>query len=185
MLAEKLPYFWGSFVLYFIIVFIIEVLLTYIILIILITTIKNIMFKIIARKNNSNRLKTIKTLINNIGNYTLWIIMFLFIVYFLGFGGIVMTILAAAGIGTLVFGLASQDLFKDIIGGITILSGERLLIGDSVEIGAFKGVVEDIKLRTVILRADGGEKIILPNGRIFEIKNLSQKGIKSGTSPKI
>lgn len=173
-ITMRLPEFWGSFFLYYIIVFILEVFFTYLLLRFLINLLKRLLFNIISRKKNSYRLLTVKVLISNIFNYIFWIGMFIFVIYFLGLNKVVNTVLTAAGIGTLVFGLASQDLFKDLIAGITILSEERLLVGDKVEIGAFKGTVENIKLRTTILKGENGEDIILPNSRIWEIKNYSR-----------
>ena len=170
----RFPEFWGSFLLYYILVLILEVLITYIILSFLLNFLKRMTLRVISRKKNSYRLLTVKIMLSNIFKYLLWIGMFLFIIYYMGLTGIVTTLLAAAGIGALVFGLASQDFFKDIIAGITILTEERLLVGDKVEIGQFKGVVENIKLRTTILRGENGEISILPNSRIWEIKNYSR-----------
>jgi len=178
-ITMSLPDFWGSFVLYYIIVFVLEVLITYILLSFLLNALKRLLFRVISRKKNSYRLLTIKVLLANVFKYILWIGMFIFIIYFLGLNKVVNTILAAAGIGSLVFGLASQDLFKDLIGGITILTEERLLVGDKVEIGAFKGVVENIKLRTTILKSDSGEIIIIPNSRIWEIRNYSRHNLQT------
>lgn len=174
-ITMSLPDFWGSFVLYYVIVFLFEVLITYILLKFLLDLVKRVLFNIVSRKKNSYRLLTVKVLLANVFKYVLWAGMFIFIIYFLGLNKVVNTVLAAAGIGTLVFGLASQDLFKDLIAGITILTEERLLVGDKVEIGAFKGVVDNIKLRTTILKGENGEAIILPNSRIWEIKNFSRE----------
>lgn len=176
-LQRILPEFMGSFYLYFVIVFLAELIFSYIILRFLMTLLKKALGKVAEKKMRGNRLLTVKTLIGNITKYIMWIALFLLGIYFLNLGGIVTTILAAAGIGTLVIGLASQDLIKDMIGGITILSEARMLIGDEVEIGAFKGVVENIKIRTTTLRTDNGI-VILPNSRIYEIRNLSRNNNK-------
>lgn len=180
-LSMYLPEFWGSFILYYLLIFILEVLITYVLLSFLLGLIKRVIFNIISRKKNSYRLLTVKVMVANILKYILWIGMIIFIIYFLGLQKMVNTVLAAAGIGTLVFGLASQDLFKDLIAGITILGEERYLVGDKVEIGSFKGTVENIKLRTTILKGENGETIILPNSRIWEIKNYSKKSTLKST----
>lgn len=180
-LSMYLPEFWGSFILYYLLIFILEVLITYVLLSFLLGLIKRVIFNIISRKKNSYRLLTVKVMVANILKYILWIGMIIFIIYFLGLQKMVNTVLAAAGIGTLVFGLASQDLFKDLIAGITILGEERYLVGDKVEIGSFKGTVENIKLRTTFLKGENGETIILPNSRIWEIKNYSKKSTLKST----
>lgn len=181
-LSLYLPDFWGSQVIYFAAVLALELVLTYIVLKIIFTIIKRIAAKILIKGKDKARIRTIEVIINNSCRYGLWAGMALSFIYYIGLSGIVATFLAAAGIGTFIFGLASQDVLRDIISGISILGEERFRIGDFIETAGLKGTVENIKLRSTLLRTESGELVIIPNGRIFEIKNYSMTSAVQNTN---
>ena len=58
------------------------------------------------------------------------------------------SLLASAGVLTLVVGLGAQSLIKDIIAGIFIVFEGEFRVGDIVTINDFRGTVMDIGLRT-------------------------------------
>lgn len=66
----------------------------------------------------------------------------------------------------LVAGLGLQDIFKDYVSGFYLLLERKVRVGDVVEIGAYKGVVTDIKMRVTYLR-DDGRLVIVPNSQLF------------------
>ena len=57
------------------------------------------------------------------------------------------TLLASAGILTLMVGLAAKDMISDIIAGLFIIFEGTYKIGDFVSVGNFSGTVEEIGLR--------------------------------------
>jgi len=78
--------------------------------------------------------------------------------------GINITPFLAASAALLVgLGLALQDLFQDIIGGIFIILDKSLLVGDIIEVEGKVGKVLEIKLRTTRAITRDDKIIIIPN----------------------
>ncbi len=93
--------------------------------------------------------------------YVTYIIVFFFI---LSTSGINITPFLAASAALLVgLGLALQDLFQDIIGGIFIILDKSLLVGDIIEVEDKVGKVIEIKLRTTRAITRDDKIIIIPN----------------------
>ena len=76
-------------------------------------------------------------------------------------------ILAAFGALLLGLGLALQELFQDVIGGIFIIVDKSLLVGDIVEVDGKVGRVIDIKLRTTRAITRDDKIIIVPNHKFI------------------
>ncbi|BDG61326.1 mechanosensitive ion channel family protein [Caldinitratiruptor microaerophilus] len=83
-------------------------------------------------------------------------------------------ILTAAGVGGVALGLGAQSLVRDLIGGFFILAEDQMRVGDVVKIGDASGVVEEIGLRTTVLRALDGTVHVIPNGQITTVSNLTK-----------
>ena len=93
--------------------------------------------------------------------YVTYIVVFFFI---LSQSGINITPFLAASAALLVgLGLALQDLFQDIIGGIFIILDKSLLVGDIIEVEGKVGKVIEIKLRTTRAITRDDKIIIIPN----------------------
>ncbi len=75
--------------------------------------------------------------------------------------------LAASAALLVGLGLALQDLFKDIIGGIFIILDKSLLVGDIIELNSKVGRVIDIKLRTTRAITRDDKIIIIPNHKFI------------------
>ena len=84
--------------------------------------------------------------------------------------------LAAGGVA---LGLGAQRLVADLIGGAFIITERQYGLGDLVEVAATTqtdgatGTVEDVTLRITRLRTADGERVIIPNGQIVQVTNLS------------
>ena len=83
-------------------------------------------------------------------------------------------LLAAAGLGGLAIGFGAQSLVKDVISGFFILLEDSIRVGDVVEIAGVSGLVEEVKLRTIVLRDESGSIHVIPNGTINTVKNMTQ-----------
>lgn len=64
-------------------------------------------------------------------------------------------------------GLASQDIIKNIFGGIITLFDRPFQVGDKVEIGGFYGEVKNIGLRSTRIVTPDDSVIVLPNADIM------------------
>ncbi|WP_320048079.1 mechanosensitive ion channel family protein [uncultured Ilyobacter sp.] len=83
-------------------------------------------------------------------------------------------ILAGAGIFGLVIGMGAQSLINDIVAGIFILFESIFLVGDYIETGSARGIVESVFLRTTKIRDPNGQLHILRNGQINGVENYSK-----------
>jgi small-conductance mechanosensitive channel len=83
-------------------------------------------------------------------------------------------ILAGFGVAGLAVGLGAQALIKDWLGGLLILVEDQIRIGDGVTINGVSGTVEEINLRTTILRGDNGAVNIISNGLINTLSNTTR-----------
>ena len=83
-------------------------------------------------------------------------------------------LIAGAGIVGLAFGFGGQYLIRDIISGLFIIFENQYRVGDIVFINGVTGAVEDITLRTTILRDANGVVHFIPNGGITQAANHSK-----------
>lgn len=82
-------------------------------------------------------------------------------------------LLASLGIGGLAVGFGAQSLVKDIISGFFIIFENQVRVGDVVEVAGRMGVVDKVGLRVIVLRDMGGNRIIIPNGEINQVVNMT------------
>ena len=61
------------------------------------------------------------------------------------------SLLASAGLLTLVIGLGAKDLITDILAGMFIIFENEFQVGDIIEVGGFKGRVVEIGIRSTRL----------------------------------
>ena len=87
----------------------------------------------------------------------------------------VLPILTGAGIAGLAIGFGAQNLVRDVISGFFLILEDQVRIGDVARINGVGGVVEQINLRTIILRDGDGAVQVFPNGTITSLANLSKQ----------
>lgn len=76
---------------------------------------------------------------------------------------------AGAGILAAILGFAAQKAFANIIGGIFILIFRPFRVGDVIYIGLeYRGIVEEITLRHIVIKNYENRRIIIPNGIISD-----------------
>lgn len=83
--------------------------------------------------------------------------------------------------GGVALGLGAQRLVQDLIGGTFIVAERQYGYGDLVKISGTTntdgatGTVEDITLRVTRLRTANGELVVIPNGAVTQVTNLSSE----------
>lgn len=115
---------------------------------------------------------TLIPIIKNIVKYLLFFAAFVLVLRALNLNPL--PLLAGAGILGVVIGLGAQPLINDILAGFFILFENLFLVGDFVEIGTARGVVESIHMRTTSIRDPDGQLHILRNGQIADVVNYSK-----------
>jgi small conductance mechanosensitive channel len=87
----------------------------------------------------------------------------------------VMPILTGAGIAGLAIGFGAQNLVRDIISGFFLILEDQVRVGDIARINGVAGSVEQVNLRTIVLRDGEGAVQVFPNGTITALANLSKQ----------
>src|SRR4030081_1705874 len=72
-------------------------------------------------------------------------------------------ILTSFSVVGLVIGLSLQDILKNFFAGVWVLVERPFRIGDTIEVGADSGVVEEISFRTTMLKTPDAREVIVPN----------------------
>lgn len=83
-------------------------------------------------------------------------------------------ILTSAGILGLAVGFGAQTLVKDLIAGFFLTFENQVRVGDVATINGTGGLVEEINLRTIVLRDINGAVHVFPNGSIERLSNLTK-----------
>jgi small-conductance mechanosensitive channel len=120
--------------------------------------------------------KRATTLISVLGKFSslvIWVVALVMALSELNFK--IEPLLAGLGVAGLAFGLGAQTLIKDWLGGLFILIEDQLRIGDGVIINGIGGTVEEINLRTTLLRGDNGAVHVISNGTISTLSNLTRE----------
>jgi small-conductance mechanosensitive channel len=83
-------------------------------------------------------------------------------------------LLAGAGVIGLAIGFGSQKLVQDIITGLFVLLGDTMRVGDVVEVAGRTGIVEEMTMRTVVLREYSGNVHTIPYNSIDTVTNYTK-----------
>ena len=86
-------------------------------------------------------------------------------------------IVAGLGLFGVAIGLGAQDLFKNLIAGILILTEKRFLPGDWVKVdGIVEGTVEEINFRSTLVRRFDKGPVYVPNSKLSDnaVTNFSR-----------
>lgn len=86
----------------------------------------------------------------------------------------ILPILTTAGVAGLAIGFGAQNLVRDVIAGFFVILEDQIRIGDLARINAVTGIVEEINLRTTVLRDGDGAVHVFPNGAVTALANLSK-----------
>lgn len=83
-------------------------------------------------------------------------------------------VIASAGLAGVALAFGAQSLVQDLLGGLFILLEDHFGIGDEVDLGDARGVVERISLRETVVRGLDGTVWHVRNGEIERVGNHSQ-----------
>src|SRR5438477_497180 len=100
------------------------------------------------------------------GLIVVWLIVTLLVV--LGILGVNPAgLVAVAGAVGLAFSLAIQDILKNFFSGIYLLLERPFRVGDTIRVKDQLGVVENIGVRTTLLRTADDVLVLVPNATVF------------------
>ena len=84
------------------------------------------------------------------------------------------TLVASAGILTLVVGLGANSLINDILAGLFIVFEGEFQVGDIVTIDGFRGTVIEIGVRTVKVKEGAGNIKVFSNRNVSNVLNMTK-----------
>lgn len=135
---------------------------------------KKIIRKALINKisKDDKRKKTIISLINNLIKYFFLIIAVLMILSIYGIN--TTALITSLGVVGVMAGLALQDILKDFLAGISIITEDQYEIGDTVTINGFRGEILSLGIKTTSLRSFEGDVKYISNRNITEVINHSR-----------
>jgi small conductance mechanosensitive channel len=83
-------------------------------------------------------------------------------------------VLTGAGILGLAIGFGAQTLVRDVISGFFLIIEDQVRVGDVAMVNGTGGLVEQINLRTIVLRDFEGVVHVFPNGSITTLANRTK-----------
>ena len=126
-----------------------------------------------ASNEVEKRASTIISVLHKVTSMVVWIFALVWALVELDFK--IEPLLAGLGVAGIAVGLGAQTLIKDWLGGLFILIEDQLRIGDVVVINGIAGQVEEINLRTTIVRGESGAVNIIANGSITTLANQTRE----------
>ncbi len=117
-----------------------------------------------TESDRKKRLATLDALMTAVIKVAVWIVAILMIITEIGIN--TAPLLASAGIVGIALGFGAQSLIKDFVSGIFIISENQYRVGDVIEIAGANGTVENVGIRTTVLRDMSGYVHHVPNGLI-------------------
>lgn len=119
-----------------------------------------------------SRGETIGRMIMSLIKYAIILIAIFLCLSILGFN--TGTLVASAGVLSLVVGLGAKELISDIIAGLFIIIEGEFRVGDIITIGEFRGTVTEIGVRTTKLVDGIGNVKIINNSQITDVINMTR-----------
>jgi small-conductance mechanosensitive channel len=141
------------------------------------TLVQRLVQRVLERQDEPTRelkqkAQTLANVIESTGRLVIFLIAGMMVLTNLGLE--IAPLIASAGIAGLAIGFGAQSLIRDTINGFFILFENQYAVGDVVKIGTSSGSVEEISLRRTVLRSVNGAVIIIPNGEVRTVENLSK-----------
>jgi small-conductance mechanosensitive channel len=151
--------------------------LVYILFRFFVRRLKRFLMRTRAKKTESleddKRIDTLASIVSKAGSAVIWIIATLVLLREIGVE--IGPILAGAGVLGLAVGFGAQNLVRDVISGFFILLEDQVRVGDVAELNGTGGLVEEINLRTIVMRDLEGTVHIFPHGVITSVSNKSKE----------
>lgn len=125
-----------------------------------------------TRVTNAAKVKTVSRLLYSIIKF---VVIFIVVNIILDSVGInTSSLIATAGIGGIAIAFGSQTVIQDFIMGIFILIDDRIRVGDWVIAAGCEGEVEQLNLRTTVIRDFNGSVHVIPNSQIASVQNFNR-----------
>jgi small-conductance mechanosensitive channel len=131
----------------------------------------------LVRSEASKHRHAIAQVLAWVGIAVLWCVVAILVLQ--RFGVPVASLAAPGAVIAAAIGFGAQQVVRDYIAGAYIIAERQYGFGDVVRISALgfdgaMGTIEEVSLRITRLRTPNGEVVVVPNGRIVQVTNLSR-----------
>jgi moderate conductance mechanosensitive channel len=123
-------------------------------------------------REQAKRARTLGFVVNKMATVLIVGIATVTVLYELGVN--VAPVLTGAGIAGIALGFGAQWLIKDLLSGFCLILEDQVRVGDDATINGTDGLVEQINLRTIVLRDVRGTVHVFANGAIQTLANQSK-----------
>lgn len=121
---------------------------------------------------SGKRYKTLAATFKKLTSALLWGLFILLALHYFGFN--VALLLTGAGAAGIIFGIAGKDIIMDYYTGAMVLIEDQYRVGDVIRADLdHAGVVENITLRTVVLRDIDGNVHVVPHRLAPAVVNMT------------
>lgn len=142
--------------------------------IVLVVCVSNLILLVLKLfQNKKGRISTLATVISSLVKYSSVLIGFCWGLSIIGVN--VSTIFASVGIVALILGFGAESLVADMVTGVFILFENQYNVGDIIEVDGFRGVVQEIGIRTISVTDSGGNIKIINNADMKNVINRSNQ----------
>ncbi|MBN1309715.1 MAG: mechanosensitive ion channel family protein [Chitinispirillaceae bacterium] len=117
------------------------------------------------------RVTTLGAIVQKMVTVSIFVIGVIMVMDELGFD--VKAMLAGVGIVGVAVGFGAQNLVRDVISGLFVIFENRIRVGDVAIINGTGGLVEQVNLRTSVLRGLDGTVHVFPNGAVTTLSNMT------------
>jgi small-conductance mechanosensitive channel len=120
------------------------------------------------------RAQRVRTIARTLSTVVLIAALVVVVVTILGIWGVpIGPLVASLSVVGIAIGFGAQDLIKDVIAGMFVLIEDQYAVGDVVKLAGVSGPVEEIRLRTTVLRDLDGSVHHVPNGEARVTTNIT------------
>ncbi|MBJ7600721.1 mechanosensitive ion channel domain-containing protein [Candidatus Nephthysia bennettiae] len=141
---------------------VLEGLVAFLVVLVLAHFVRRLASRVMARENVRTDVAVLVARAIYVGLVALGV--FLFVTIALGNAAVGLTGILVA---VFVTSLGLQDLFKNYVSGFYIGMERTVKIGDLLESGGYKGVVTEVAMRVTYMRGEEGQRIVVPNSKLF------------------
>jgi moderate conductance mechanosensitive channel len=125
-----------------------------------------------ANLEAQKRVKTLSNILSKAAFIAVFVVALMMVLKEIGMD--ITPLITGAGIIGLAIGFGAQNLVKDVISGFFIIMENQIRVGDVAVVNGKGGLVEEINLRTIVLRDLDGTVHVFPNGTINTLSNMTR-----------
>lgn len=136
----------------------------------------NVIKKARTTQGGRKRVESRMTLLRSFMRYFITVVAIIAGLYIVGWGPALTAAVGTVGIGAIVIGFGAQSLVADVVAGLFLMFENQFDVGDYITIDDVSGTVTATALRVTYIKSWKGDQIIVPNGSIKRVINLTRGG---------